>query len=400
MSSRISHHIIHGVRTFLPAGINMLSPLLLLGSGGMALWGQYIQVFIFINLFSQISFWGHRDPFIRDASEKPKDTYSIWAESIYVRSFFLIIPLAYFYYSLDAPLFRFVITICVLSFIIQSIQSLYIFQRRFTLLLIGEGVGAMFFLLYLLYFNKEMGLDTLWQASTLQVVSTVSIFLFGFSYSKIKRPKQSLVQAFSFLKSCFPFLLIGLGGYLNSRIDFFVLSGEKYSMVLGEYHVVKNYLLYATVMASMITTPILKYLYRLSKKSFVKLFRKMMTYAALLSLLLSLSLPFIFTYFYSISVSWLFVVCIWLFVGSSFFKMTLIIWLYRNKKEYWVLGGSFVGAGLHVLFLYLIPNDHDFERILFVICVSKIVLGVIYLAFLRITENTNDFSPENLSRVK
>lgn len=385
MLTKISNILSVGGRIYIPAILNLCISLLVVNWTSFELWGEYIGIVVYINLFSQLTFWGHREPLIRRLAQVNGEKWA-WHTWLCTRVPLLLFPFFYFigFYQCNANLTVILLSV-VLQYLSSSMISLIDFNKRFKIGLIGEVLPAIFVLAYLWLLKGELSVHILLTSYASQ------LFIKGIVYVILLR---DLIFPFSiridwkFLKEGFPFFLALLGGFLNSRIDILFLENVDNQTNLGKYHVLVNFLIQAQVIAGVMLIPKSRAMYRLSDKSFKKLLIKWCGLGVLVSGAVAVSVPFISLWFYQMPLSREFPLVFFLFIFPSFPNQVFIYWCYRRQNDMRVVAMNYIGVLFH---LVLLSGAVFFDLNLFYVFLAtgcaKLLITLSYYVYFRLNGN-------------
>ncbi len=374
---RLKHIFFVGIRTLLPAIANFVISALVVHHYSSSLWGAFIEFFILINLFNQLTFWGHREVSLRFMSSNPKTAVEVWGESLMTRLPILLIPVLYYIFcSQSVSIICTLIGIQCIYFVQQSAQTLLTYNRRFSADFWSELFANGVYVLFVLFIIDELNVTMMLFCHLLYIISKLLLTLVVLRKDLRQFKFQFNVRHY---RDGALFMLILLGGFLNSRVDILFLSGTSNDSIVGDYHIVSNYLLQGATVAAFLLIPISKYLYRLSREQYVKLIRKMTLFGLLTGLLASVAMPYILLYIYKISTPTINLISFLLFVLCSFVNLPIIYWFYRIKKEKMVLLMNYIGVIMHLLLLWFYSADLYLWNVLLIIVASKVTLTILYL---------------------
>src|SRR4030095_6854800 len=317
--------------SFAPPLVSILFSLIVIKLSGKALWGSFVYYFLSASLASIVMNWGNREYLLREFSRNPPEIPSLWLQSFTTRAL-LIIPLfavfcAFFIVrdAVNISAWTFLLFIC------QSFDSLVSYHRKFILSFIAEiSSGLLLFLLVISFRNKV-------DFPLLITFYLASLILKAVFYLAIFRNDvfegTSLKPDFAILKNSFPFLLLGLTGMLGSRIDQYVVSYYLSKETLGEYQVLKSFMIYTHAGIGFALVPFLKNIYRLSDDKIDKLAGKLFILGLILFIPYMVFLYLIIKYLYGFNLNIKVYFYSALFVLPAYYYAVMIYKMFKNNKQ-------------------------------------------------------------------
>lgn len=385
MLNKIVNILSVGGRIYIPAILNLCISLIVVNWASFSLWGEYIGIVVYINLFSQLTFWGHREPLIRRLA-KENNEKGLWHTWLWTRTPLLFVPLFYFlaFYQFNTTLIVIIFTV-LLQYLSTSMISLIDFNKRFKIGLVGEVLPAFFVLVFLWYLKGGMTVEILLLSYAAQLFLKVVVYLILL---------HDLIFPFSIrfdwrlLKEGFPFFLALLGGFLNSRIDILFLEIIDNQTNLGKYHVLVNFLIQAQVIAGVMLIPKSRALYRLSNGSFKKLLTKWCGLGVLVSSFVAIILPFISLWFYRMPLSCEFSFAFFIFIFPSFPNQVFIYWCYRRRNDLRVVTMIYLGVLFQVILLGgAVFFDLELYYVFLATGCAKLLITFSYFIYFRLNGN-------------
>ena len=195
--------------------------------------------------------------------------------------------------------------------------------------LIAEIVGFVLIIIPLLFFDSLKTQDLL----LIYCFSFTSKILILFPNLKIEIVNTRLSFSFNQITLMFPFFLIGLSGWLSSKIDLYLVNIYLPSEELAKYQLLTTAFLMIRSLPALIIYPFSKHLYRLPKKTIIKIKNNLGVVALPIVIICSISTFLIFEYFAGIALSkWVYIVGALSCIPIYFFMIDLLLF-YKNKME-------------------------------------------------------------------
>lgn len=285
--------IYNNIKQLITSFINLCFPFLIIFKEGKSVWGNFVELYLYILLVSAIVLWGNRNYLLRKFSSSPKDISKDFTISLVTRFYLLLVLslLGFFLFSIDVAFFLIVCHFGI--FLSTSFEVLAIYKKEFLLNLYLEGVCFLFLVVGIIAYPFQMA------AKDILVIYGSYRLLKGLVFLIRYRTFLQYDQ-FSFdwkvLKDTFPLFLLTLFGFLGSRIDVYIFQEFSSPKRLAEYHILNNFILFLTVMAAQILTPFTKIFYR-GTENFIADIKKKIAVFGLVLFLLGIPLIGIFLYF-------------------------------------------------------------------------------------------------------
>ncbi|MEZ4827464.1 MAG: hypothetical protein R3C61_14465, partial [Bacteroidia bacterium] len=224
------------VRNLVVPVLNISISLLVIRSSSRELWGNFISILIWVNLALHILSWGSREYLLRQFSQTPSLAGAWWYENFFTR--LLILPLAaLFFLAMHLPIQIFwgVLLWLAAGFVAQSWEVVGVFQKRFGPAILAEFVGFLGIGYGVFFWETEISVEkmvALYSFSALlkAVITTAAFRRRDFVRHRFSINKQQLSGAL-------PFLLLGLTGMLNNRVDLYMVSARMGEEQVAVYQV-------------------------------------------------------------------------------------------------------------------------------------------------------------------
>ena len=212
----------------------------------MRLFGAaFVNQLIWITLAIQILGWGNKEYLLRAFSKNPSKIDQLWQENLFSRAMgFLIIAPLFLFFKLPFITYFHLLVWLAGAFLSQSLEVFIIYQRKFWLAIWTEVVG--FGLTAVWIWNKRENLDIetiiaayAWGQSAKAALIT---YFLGQNFPLFHRFKTKFRK--SHILRAIPFMLLGLSGMLNSRIDLYMVNGFLDDIEVGKYQVMTSLFIY------------------------------------------------------------------------------------------------------------------------------------------------------------
>ncbi|QRM89033.1 hypothetical protein FG167_07215 [Lacinutrix sp. WUR7] len=282
---------------------------------------------------------------------------SNWQQLFLARLPICILFIIALYFLYPKHLFLYLILWLFGAFLHNSFLSIIYYNRDYIKSISIEAIGFIALITQLLLLKNELDLTLLIKsyAISIGIKAMVSIIYY---HSFLKFEKISF-QLHMLLLS-FPFFILGVSGFLQSKIDVYAYSFFYDGKPLGEYQIISGFYIFAQSLVTLLSFPFVKNFYRLKGESIKNLKTLIIKYGIIINLIMVGIIYATLWYGYKIKLS-LLQICIGYFISfPSYVYTTHIYNLIRNKKESIVaricVFSFIINLLLSLLFLYLDYN--------------------------------------------
>ncbi len=223
-------------------------------------WGQIIELQMWMYLIVFIAGWGNKDFLLRKYSASPQLIARNFSRSATTRLFLLVPSLAFFFFY-SAEVAGLVLLIIVVRYVHNSLDSLIIYNKTFKLHLIAEFCSTVILLGFLI------GSDSFEVSNILMFFLLAETIKTTFILLRFRNEFQSLKFDIIHIQLAFPFFLIGFSGWIQSRIDMYVIDQMMDTATLANYRILSNSFLMVQSISALAVYPYVKQLYRAKSKT-------------------------------------------------------------------------------------------------------------------------------------
>lgn len=319
---------------------------------GKESWGELLNVLLWVYFLAFLINWGHRDYLVRTISKNPSKLFASLFSNFLSRTVFLL-PVSLLLFVFFPPQTSCLsIALVFLMHVNTSFESLIIYRQKFSWQLLSELLGFAI-LGCLLFFTENFSVDIMLQFF---IVSYAAKNLFLFLLNKIPLKSFTVTLSYRELIVMLPFFLIVFSGWIQSKVDLYIVNLFLSPERLSEYQLLNTSFLMLQGMSGFILLPVTKHLYRLSDVSIKKIHRQL----ALLSLPIviagTFSIWFLLNYILNLQIEFY----IFILGGVSAFPVFLylvnIMNLYKKNRENVVMKINFIGTALSLtISISLVP---------------------------------------------
>ena len=299
------------VKRFLPILSNsvrsVITPLLSIGFSfvivhyfSKQLWGEFVAILLMMLLATMISNWGSKDFLVRAFSKNPKKIIGNWQELFLARIPVLILFLIYILLNYSISIGFWLVLWLVSSFIFHSFSSVLIYNRDYGKALFFELISFLVLISLLFIFKNKMTLVLLIQCYAIHfTIKAVLFSVFYFNFLKFKKIRFNTI----ILVQSGIFFLLSITGFLQSKIDVYVLKFYVDAITLGEYHIISGFIIFAQSISTILILPYVKNIYRMSGKQLIKIRNFIAKIGVLIQVLMTTIIYYILKILYNIELN-------------------------------------------------------------------------------------------------
>lgn len=343
-----------------------------------AMWGSFSTYLYYTSIIVIVTGWGNREYLMREFSKAPSNMGSLFYRVLNARWILLIIAfiLTFLLYPISEAC---IICLWILALhVTQSIEVLLNFKRNFlSAILIEFGV----FLLLIFYLYK-IEIKQLYQLITLYSCYHLlrSVFYLILFRNEIKQPLFSTEP--DYLKHAYVFFLLGIIGFLQSRIDFLIFTFFADASDVAVYQVISAYFILIHAVGTLIVLPFVKNIYRMTKHA-VLLLQQRIVFAASILVLISLVFLYVlntFIYHFNLSASvYLLGAAI---VYPPYFYVIKIFQIYKYNQQKYVLQTGLIAILINsIIAVILLTLGKGITAVLIASAVAQIYTAWSYHSF-------------------
>ena len=265
-----------GISQLLSAFSVLILSYIIIQFHSIELWGEYVEVLIWTNVFLLFLSFGNNDYLIKTFSKNPSTINQQWVNNLFARSILLLPSLLLIFFI---PIFKhleiLIFTLILFQFFNQSFKSLIVYHRKYTLNIWIESAFLLVIVVLILYNIDSLNLKLLIQlmliSQSFKWLLFSGLLLKGFQKTKLQ---FQLIE----LKRSVPFFIPLAVGTFRLKIDayygthFFSVSN------LSKYQVFLSFLALAQMASTFAITPYLKNYYRSSNAAIKKVQKRFFIY--------------------------------------------------------------------------------------------------------------------------
>ena len=368
--------LLNGFRSILSPVLGILFSYTIVTFFSKELWGDFVNYLLFFLIVSLISNWGSKIFLMRAFSQNPKNIVTDWQALFMARLPICMLCVISVFFFFEFHLALFMIIWVVSAFVYHSFFSIIFYNRDYEKMIAIE-ILSFLVLLFLVYLQRE-------NLSSLVLVQSYAIHVFVKALlAIIFYPLFFNFRSFQFnsklLWISFPFFLLGISGFLQSKIDIYAYSFYYDGKPLGEYQIISGFFIFSQSMVMLLIFPYVKNIYRMSTKSIDLIRKNSAIYGFVLNSIVVVSIYFALLLF-DIKLSTIQVI-LGFMIGYPCYIYTLdILLLFKTHKEYFVIKTSIICLSINFLMSVLLLHlDYNITGTLAGNATAQIVALYCYL---------------------
>lgn len=347
---RVVPVISNSLRSVLIPSISILFSFIIVNYFSKQLWGQFVEILLFIYIATTFCNWGQREFLLLEFSKMPKNITTIWQQFLVARLPILILIFIIAFVFYDTLFFELLLWLSSV-FIINSFTPIFIYERDYNKSIFIEMISFFILLLGLFYFKSKINLKLLVQ---LYAIHNFIKALFYLILYKIHLNFSNFSSKFSLLLSGVTFFLMSFTGFLQTKIDVYIFSIFYDPILIGEYQIISGFLVFAQSITMILILPYLKNIYRLTDQSILKM-KKSIAYFGIFLNTIVITLIFIaLEQLYQIQLNIYQIIHIFLITYPPYVYSLEILSLFKENKEKKVLTVSFASMSVNLIISLLL----------------------------------------------
>ena len=271
LSNRMIPVLLNGTKSFLVPAISILFSFLVIRFSDKSIWGDFVPFLLFFHLANTVTNWGSKDFLLRSFSKSPQRKVGDWQDMFVSRLPVLIVAIVTAFMFFPSEEAVYLSSWVLVAYVSNAVLPIVNDRRDYLAVIVIEltaFVGAITYLLYQssLSVNHLLIIYTCYQLgrAILYALRYVSFFRF-----------QSPTFNLSLLVVTFPFFLLALSGFLQSKFDLYIFERFANDVELADYQIISGFLVFSQALATMILMPYVRNIYRMKKGALSKIVRFM-----------------------------------------------------------------------------------------------------------------------------
>lgn len=368
--------LLNGFRSILSPVLGILFSYTIVTFFSKELWGDFVDYLLFFLIVSLISNWGSKTFLMRAFSQNPKNIVTDWQALFMARLPICMLCVISVFFFFEFHLALFMIIWVVSAFVYHSFFSIIFYNREYEKMIAVEMLSFLA-LLFLVYLQRE-NLSSFVLVQSYAIHVFVKALLAIIFYPLFFNFRSFRINS-KLLWVSFPFFLLGISGFLQSKIDIYAYSFYYDGKPLGEYQIISGFFIFSQSMVMLLIFPYVKNIYRMSTKSIDIIRKNSAIYGFALNSIVVVSIYFALLLF-DIKLS-IIQVILGFMIGYPCYIYTLdILLLFKTHKEYFVIKISIICLSINFLVSVLLLHlDYNITGTLAGNAAAQIVALYCYL---------------------
>lgn len=321
----------YGVGQVVPSLTQIVLSFIVVKNLSLTIWGEYIQVIIWLNLAVVLVNFGNKNALLKKFSQTPASMTKYWQQSLVSRSLLLfLIGAGLIFTSLFESLGVIVWVWLAFQYLNSSYNVLILYNRNFKFASIVEIIAGLVLIMVVIGLGDSLTVKGLIVSSTVILGAKGIIFTYFYRKMFLSIPVRFnwTILAFSL-----PFFMPMLLGTIRYRLDAYYASIYLSSDNLGLYHIYISILGIWQLFVAYTISPFVKNLYRLGSGSNLILNRYTFFISLALAVVSVVVSYVLFQWVYNLSMSLFAYTVIFSFTVTLLPQMLLVNALYKEDNQ-------------------------------------------------------------------
>ncbi len=319
-----------GVRSFLPAIFSVVLSVLIIKLFSKALWGDFVKYNIYLLSSSMIYSFGNKEFLLKEFSKTPSKIKLLFNEAFTSRLPFLFLTMlgAVILYPQSSHLAFMILLLS--GYVCNAFSTLVIYNKNFSTAILIELLAFSVFV-SLIWISKPSTIVSLFNLFAIQYGLKMALYMLLIKNMGLQL--SPLNFSFHYIKKTVPFFLIGLIGFINTKVDLFLIIYFEKNETIALYQIITNFFIMVQSLSVIISLPFTKHIYRLKYDLLLKIENRIRLFAPLFITLCLLFTYFIIVLVYGFNFNALFYVFGFFIIFPSYWLLIRYFVLFKNGKE-------------------------------------------------------------------
>ncbi|WP_114902353.1 lipopolysaccharide biosynthesis protein [Kordia sp. SMS9] len=345
---------------------------------GKTEWASLINVMIWVFFISFIFGWGNRDHLLRTYSENPSKMYHAFFRNLFSRA--LLLPFSGIFFLFFPPQIAvWAIVLIGLLFLYNSLSTLVIYHQKFGAQLLAEVIGFALIFGSVFYVNTFQ-LETFLQIYVVATFVKLIVLSLQLKFWTASFSAKISLQEF---KAGLPFFILGLSGWLASKIDIYAVDFHLEKSQLAEYQLLITAFLMLQALAAYITIPFTKHIYRVSDDVVQQIKYKLYAVSLPLTVVGGFAIWFVMEYFVKLGFGYEYYIVGGLIALPCYFYTLNIMELMKNHQERTIIYFSFFAFFVNISLILLLIETYEIFGVLLSVAITQWVVLLTYKLYWR-----------------
>jgi O-antigen/teichoic acid export membrane protein len=340
---------INALRGFSGPVFNFLIALFAIKLFGKENWGTMINALLSIFLIVFLISWGNKEYLVRKYSKQPSKIFYAFYSNFLTRS--LLLPLSLFlllFFPLQIAFWSILLTILMHCY--NALESLIIYNQKFGVQFIAEII-AFGSIISSLFFFENFSLELFLKLYCFAFILKLFIIIINL---KIWKEHFSFKISLNEFTATFSFFMLGLSGWIVSKIDLYIVNFTMPKEQISEYQIAITAFLLIQSLSYFIILPFNKHFYRLPEKTIQKIKKIVASVSLPIVAISTFAVWFILEKIAQLNLPTSFYILGGLSCIPTYFFIVDIMIYYRNKKETSILKINFINAFINLILTFFL----------------------------------------------
>ncbi len=294
------------------------------------LWGVFVEYVLFFLIAIIVCNWGNKSYLLRAFSKNPKNMIANWQDHFLARTAICLLCVGVIVFVYPWQLIGYLVLWLLGTFIYNSFLVIIYYNRDYIKSISIEVIGFCALIIQLLAYQNNLDLALLIRSYAISIaVKAIVSAIYYYPFLKFKTLRFNI----RVLKLSLPFFILGVTGFLQSKVDVYAYSFFYDGKLLGEYQIISGLFIFAASLITLLSFPYIKNFYRLKTKSIQNLKKVMIKYGILINLIAIAVIYILLFYAFNIKLSAIQIGIGYFISFPSYVYTTHIYNLIKNKKD-------------------------------------------------------------------
>ncbi len=336
-------------------------------------WGTLINILLWVFFVVFSLGWGNKEYLIRKYSKNPTKIEHAFYSNFLSRSALLPLALVFFFFFPFSIAIK-CVALVVLMHSYNALDSLVIFYQKFSAQFIAEIVAFGIVFISVLYI-ESYSLDIFLELYCWAFLAKLLLLSVSFKLWDKKFSYEFSIQEF---KAGFWFFALGFSGWATSKIDLYIVNLYLPKARLSEYQLLIAAFLMLQAVASFITIPFRKHMYRSSVSLLNKIQIKLNFIAIPLTSLGGFMIWLFMEQFVQLNLHYSYYSMGVLISIPSFYYTLDVLELMKNNQERKIIYMNCIGFVCNFIAVLVFIKKHEVFGVLVSVCIMQWIVLILY----------------------
>ncbi len=364
------------IRSILTPMLTLILSYIIINNFSKTLWGNFVEIQLYFFIALIFADWGTKTYLQKAFSNNPSNMIANWQQQFLARIPIALLCLVGLFFFIELDNIFFLVFWFLSAFFFNSFLSILFYNRDYILLIIIE-VSSFLLLNTLFIITKE-------DLTINKFIVFYAIYIFykaiivSIKYHKFLKFKTVQINITD-LKFGFPFLLIGITGFLHSKIDLYTYSFFSNSIALGEYQIISSFFIFSQSAVTILLFPYIKNIYRINLKSLKKLRVKLAFFGIFINTFIIILIAYLLRKYFLINLTFIEYIAGFFISYPSYIYSIKVFEFFKLNKEKRVVIISIIGLLLNfTLSITLLLFKANILAVLSANAITQIITMLIY----------------------